>query len=127
MMDPMTKEEVKGSITQFIATQFAVSLEELTAIYQGSAGQLSPAVKVPTLLAEMVMESRIEQRLFRVMGQPVRIYYFPLGTINAHLLQTEMADRARHRPQNFDQLSVEEQWNWDKALGILDWRNERPK
>lgn len=25
------------------------------------------------------------------------------------------------RPKNYFQLSAEEQWDWDKSLGILDW------
>lgn len=25
------------------------------------------------------------------------------------------------RPANFFQLSAEDQWAWDKSLGILDW------
>jgi len=30
--------------------------------------------------------------------------------------------RARQRPANYDQLSPQEQWQIDKALGILDWK-----
>lgn len=32
-----------------------------------------------------------------------------------------MAERAKLRPDNYEQLSPQEQWEADKKLGILDW------
>lgn len=34
---------------------------------------------------------------------------------------SEMAERARRRPSNYNKLSGQEQWDIDKELGILDW------
>lgn len=126
MMEPLTKEEVKEAIVLTVAAKFSVSLEELQNSYRLSVRQLTPPVQVPTLLAEMVMEDLIEQRLFRAMGdvRTIRIFYFPFGTVNGHFLQSEMKSRIQFRPANFDKLSNEEQWLWDKALGVLDYRGE---
>jgi hypothetical protein len=35
--------------------------------------------------------------------------------------ESPMRERAKMRPQNFEQLSGQEQWDIDKSLGILDW------
>lgn len=36
-------------------------------------------------------------------------------------LESHGAKQAKLRPANFKKLSVQEQWDIDKALGILDW------
>lgn len=38
-----------------------------------------------------------------------------------NLTQEEMAIEAEKRPDNYKELSPEEQWEIDKELGILDW------
>ena len=40
------------------------------------------------------------------------------------LSQREMFEKSFERPSNFFQLTSEEQWDIDKALGILDWDGE---
>lgn len=40
---------------------------------------------------------------------------------NKLLTQKEMAKEAKKRPQNYKDLSAEQQWKIDKELGILDW------
>ena len=37
------------------------------------------------------------------------------------VLPDSMSDRAKLRPSNFKNMTPEEQWEVDKALGILDW------
>lgn len=37
------------------------------------------------------------------------------------IVKSVMAIKAEQRPDNFEQLSPEEQWEIDKGLGILDW------
>lgn len=32
-----------------------------------------------------------------------------------------MAERAKQRPANHEEMSPQEQWETDKELGILDW------
>jgi hypothetical protein len=40
---------------------------------------------------------------------------------NRRQLGATMAERAKHRPSNYADLSPAEQWAVDKDLGILDW------
>lgn len=40
---------------------------------------------------------------------------------NKRLTQKEMSEEAKKRPDNFEEMSAEEQWEIDKELGILDW------
>jgi hypothetical protein len=37
------------------------------------------------------------------------------------MTETEMFEKSFLRPANYFQLTAEEQWAIDKALGILDW------
>jgi hypothetical protein len=40
------------------------------------------------------------------------------------MTEREMFEKSLERPRNYFQLSGEEQWAIDKALGILDWQGE---
>jgi hypothetical protein len=37
------------------------------------------------------------------------------------LFQLSATERAKQRPDDFEELSPQEQWEIDKRLGILDW------
>lgn len=121
-MDPFTKEEVKIALVATVTAMTMASEEALCNAYRTSSAQLR--IPVQTLLAELIIEDKLVQKLFRLAGRPAYVCYFPVGTVNGHFLQTEMKARVQYRPANFDQLGPEEQWAWDKALGILDWRGE---
>lgn len=68
----------------------------------------------PTLIREMVAGY---QTIINALNA------IPLPAINTtdDTVQSDMADRARRRPANYNSLSGEEQWGIDKDLGILDW------
>jgi hypothetical protein len=38
-----------------------------------------------------------------------------------------LARAAEHRPENFLKLSMQERWDIDKKLGILDWDGDPEK
>jgi hypothetical protein len=41
------------------------------------------------------------------------------------LSQDEMAEKAKERSLDYEQLSPEQQWGEDKELGILDWEGSQ--
>lgn len=119
MMDPITRDEAKASIVDLVTHKAVVRLEELASWYAGIIRDGLPPIQ--TLLAELKMEQRLTEKLFRVGMNPVQFVYFVGGTVEAHLLQKEMGQRVRFRPADFEKLSDEQRWDWDKALGILDY------
>lgn len=40
------------------------------------------------------------------------------------MTEREMFEESFKRPNNFFQLSLRQQWDIDKELGILDWKGE---
>lgn len=124
MMDPITKDELLSDVLHYIELKVVVRLEELVErhrLYRNASDDIPP---VQTLLAELVMKHKITEENFRAPDGPVRFIYFTAGTHRAHLLQKEMAQRVQYRPKDFDKLTPDQQWEWDKALGILDYRGE---
>ncbi len=129
MIEPLTIEEVKSSLVQYITLKGVARLEEL-AEYYNRLGFHGDFPLLQTVLAELVMGELITEKKFRGPTRfpsnlsPVQFLYFTSGTHEAHLLQKEMAARMRYRPKGFDQMTPEQQWEWDKALGVLDYRGE---
>ncbi len=124
MMDPITKEELLSDVLHYITLKGVVRLEDVAdrhKVYRTSADSIPP---IQELLAELVMEQKITEKLFRRAQSPVMVVYAPAGTFDAHLLQKEMAQRVQYRPKDFETLTPEQKWAWDKALGILDYRGE---
>lgn len=121
MMDQMTREELKEVLVQTVEHSFVIRLEALMHQYGLEASLLTPPVPVPALLAELVVERKITQRYFRVGTDPVRIYYFPKNVRSADLTQAEMGERIKFRPADFAQLDLDDQFAWDRALGVLDY------
>lgn len=119
MMDPITKDEVLRDIVQHIALNKVVRLEELALRHRVYRNTNIPPIQ--TLLAELVIRYQIIEEKFRAANGPVQFIYLSSSTRRAHLLQEEMAERVQYRPKDFDQLSADHQWEWDKALGILDY------
>jgi hypothetical protein len=124
-MDPITKEEFLADLVQHIHLKEALSLKELGYYYRSSIASTSDLPPLQTLLAELVVRGQISERKFRINGGPVKYLYFaPYCLAETQLLQDEMKERLQYRPKDFDKLPPEQQWAWDKALGILDYRGE---
>jgi hypothetical protein len=126
MIDPLTREEAKEAIIQYVIEKGVARLEDLVSWYAGILkGSLPP---VQTLLAELLMEKKLTEKKFRrstvEVKWPIQFLYFPADTFEAHPLQSEMVKRVQYRPANFQELSPDQQWEWDKALGILDYEGK---
>ena len=61
-----------------------------------------------------------------IMSQTYPFTHFPCSEsyLTRVMTEREMFEQSFKRPKNYRHLSSKEQWEIDKALGILDWNGE---
>jgi hypothetical protein len=125
MMDLPSLSEIEEHIVGYIKREGVVKLETLITFFRSfGVPDYGP---VQTVLAGLVYRGRIDEMVYRPWPRyEARFIYFMGGTRMrpTSLTQEEMGERAKFRPHNFNQLSPQEQWGYDRALGILDWRGD---
>lgn len=123
MFDKQTKEEAKSALLEEVRQLGVAKIEDLINRFESSFVR-DGLDRVPVLMTELVADRLVIELLYRnPPNYLLRSLYFPEGaqTHNVRVLPLEMAKRARLRPSNFFEMSNDQQWAIDKALGILDW------